>query len=151
MARSVNHDLMNAIPMLRRYAYCLTGSGHVADDLIERALQDIVEMRAPLKGSSVTLSLFKIFNLSCYDAGFLGHLRLVDGDQSLLSRVLDLPIEDRKALLLVRTMGFTDAEAGEILCLPEEDVRRSRHSAGLRLLGSSLPLTTDEQQQGIAS
>ena len=149
MQEQRNHDLLNAIPMLRRYAFCLTGSREAGDGWIERTLQEFIAGRVPLNGSSVTVSLFKAFTRTCSVAGTFSRLRL-DSDcdeRELLAKVLQLPMEQRRALLLVSTMRFTEAETAEILDLSAEEVRRLRIDAS-RSMARSPPLQEQEARVG---
>jgi len=135
MVMRVVDDLLNAIPMLRQYAFHLTGSRETGDDLIEQCLLEILENNVPLNGSSVTISLFKALRATHVFAS-----NFECGNQSRRSaaelphaKIPALPIQQRQALSLVHTLKFTYAETAEILNLRAHQVKRLVSSARILL------------------
>ena len=55
-------DLLDAVPNLRRYAFCIVGRQDEGDALVERVLHNILSDGVQLTGSSCSVCLFKAFN-----------------------------------------------------------------------------------------
>ena len=112
-------QLTEITPALRRYAYSLTGNQQRADDLVqdclERALRKLRFKRASAPSEAERQS----------------HSSEL---QKLMRLILNLPADQRDAIVLIGVEGFTYVEAAHILDVPEGTVmsRLSRARSKLR-------------------
>lgn len=128
-------DLIGTLPNLRRYAFGLMGSRARGDDLIEAFLRELVQTKNPISGSSISMSLFKAFHESRVVSEYSDTSGAIEScrDHDLHARILAIPLADRMALLLVTTIGFSDAQASEILGRPRDWIVSRVCRAGIQL------------------
>ena len=130
-------DLIETIPNLRRYAFCLVGRKDEGDDLVEHVLCAIPTETDRLSGRSCSVAVFKLFNAdqtvgtACRDAASRNAWAV---DDALHAEVLTLPVRLRQALILVRTIGFSHDDTAEIVPCTTDDVRRCVTEAVDRIL-----------------
>lgn len=138
-AREIGEELLRLIPHLRRYGACLTGAQAEGDRLVETCLKSIAADGLRMVGGSIPVSLFKAFHAAqgricpevpcsvCRD----------DSDRMLLTRILELPEPQRQALVLTKTIGFTNPECARILDLSTTDVETLTMTALIRIWSAS--------------
>lgn len=150
--------LLDALPMLRRYARGLVGSSSMGDRLIEQCLCAYCDGHFSVDLTRPALGLFRLFHdhLAKERLRQQPILGLPRRPSDLPVAVLILPQGERVAVLLTRTMGFTYAEAAEIVRLPETEVRRRTLSGMRRLVrltsrGAAPPVTYYGQSASAAS
>lgn len=139
-----NHsdDLLDCIPNLRRYAFCLVGRIDEGDALVEQVLRKLPAVGAVPSGSSCSVGLFKAFNAdrdvdaACRDAAARNCWVITD---ALHGEILALPIRLRKIFILVRTIGFSREETAEIVPCPVTDVVHCLTEAADRILRNTRP------------
>ncbi|PZR00566.1 MAG: RNA polymerase subunit sigma [Cereibacter sphaeroides] len=148
-------DIEAAIPGLRRYAHALVRDRDAADDLVQDCLERAVARRADWRGEGPLKAwLFRIL-LNCHRDQLrrrpdVGHLVTVDdlpfepssaGGQdahmslSEVGTAIDrLPVDQRRALLLVALEGMSVQQAALALEIPEGTLmsRIARARASLR-------------------
>lgn len=133
-------DLIETLPSLRRYAFCLVGRKDEGDALVARFLYDLPTDNNQLSSRSCSVALFKAFNAdrsltaACRDAADRNSWAV---DDALHAEILALPVKPRQALILVRAIGFCHDDAGEIMRRPVEDVARSVAAAVDRIFWGS--------------
>ena len=124
---SLGAEVAAHIPFLRRYARALTGSQATGDAFVQATLEAALadeELASSLKGGRVPL--YRAFN-KVWSSAYLepgedrsGMGRHEAAAQSQLNKITPL---NRQALLLTTVEDFTPAQAGEIMGVPEADVR----------------------------
>lgn len=133
-------DLLESIPNLRRYAFCLVGREDEGDALVEQVLRTLASAGASLNGSSCSVGLFKAFNAdpdvgtACRDAAARNSWVIAD---ALHGEILTLPVRLRQIFILVRTLGFSRDDTAEIVPCPVTDVARYVTEAVDRILRNS--------------
>lgn len=134
-------ELISLVPRLRRFAYGLTGDGHLADDLVQTGCLKAIERWSQYQsGTSLASWLFRILQTTwldeyrtrqrqqtdSWDEGF-DELMGDDGTTLLEARsearavrrlVAELPEDQRAVLMLVAVEGLSYKEAAEVLELP---------------------------------
>jgi CheY-like chemotaxis protein/DNA-directed RNA polymerase specialized sigma24 family protein len=110
-------EIIDQLPSLRRYAAALVGGQERADELVELCLERLLAHQAHLGKRALRLTLFGLFD-RIYDE-WLESAQALDeqpatGD-GLRNSLHALPIEERKALLLVTVERFSHADAAAIL------------------------------------
>lgn len=131
---------------LRRYAYCLTNSQKIADDIVETALVRLVGKGIPLGGGTVSrLNLYREVN-ELISAQFLRKEPQRAAGMSLESRLVALPLHKRQIVVLSSVMGFPIGDVAAILGLPEAVVARARLDAlsALQMPRRSVLIVEDE-------
>ncbi|WP_292933314.1 response regulator [Novosphingobium sp. PASSN1] len=112
-------DLARALPYLRRYARSLTGRQSAGDavvrDLLESSLHDSA-IRAEIRDGAI--ALFRAFT-RLWMAGDVPHPPSGVCEHS--SQIARMPSLPRQALLLHQLEGFSIAQTGAILGLPESE------------------------------
>ena len=150
-------EIEAAIPALRRYARALVRSADAADDLVQDCLERAVARRQSWRGDGPLQAwLFRIL-LNCHRDNLrrqpdAGHLVAVDEAGAETSRpgnqdaslalaevrlAIDrLPVDQRRALLLVVLEGMTMQQAALVLEIPEGTLmsRVGRAREALRLM-----------------
>lgn len=131
---SLNDDMLALTPKLRAYAWVLIRGGCDADDLVQETLMRAWQFRHTfVPGSNLKAWMFRILR-NVYLAGLTGKPKVVadidglfarrlvqEADQEwrlrygeLLGALARLPEQNREALLLVASTGFTYAEAAAV-------------------------------------
>lgn len=123
--------------MLRRYASGFTGSTAIGDRLIEECLCAYCDGEHDVDLTHLHVGLFRLFHDHLANRDF--RERFLRGlpfrPMDLNAALLTLPRDERAAVLLTRTLGFTYAEAGAITRTREGDVRVRVLSGARKLLG----------------
>lgn len=101
---------LELLPLLRQYAYGLTGSRRDGDELVETTLIGLTRTERLRQPTPLLIELLQILHKQWLPE----NLESDDGDD-LHDRVLSLPLQQRQALLLVRTMGFSIEDAARAL------------------------------------
>ena len=125
------NTIEQAFPDVRRYAYCLTGDVGTAHELALACLMRWVQ--EPTVRPYDRVDLFKMFQRLPQ----LDELRVPSRDDScddILDWVLKLPLEQRQALALVVTMGFSYEDAASVLGTDVGGIRKRLARARERLL-----------------
>tara|TARA_R110000868_G_scaffold52075_2_gene164785 strand:- start:582 stop:1103 length:522 start_codon:yes stop_codon:yes gene_type:complete len=148
-------QLTEITPALRRYAYSLTGNQQRADDLVqdclERALRKLRFKRASAPLRPWLFRMMRNIHIDTWRKGRreIDHLILDEMGQEpseaerqshsselqkLMRLILNLPADQRDAIVLIGVEGFTYVEAAHILDVPEGTVmsRLSRARSKLR-------------------
>jgi CheY-like chemotaxis protein/DNA-directed RNA polymerase specialized sigma24 family protein len=128
-------EIIDQLPDLRRYAAALVGDQAHADTLIELCLERLLAEQERLSGQRLRLALFALFDV-VHDEW----LRTVatpeataDTADALHRSLHHLPLEERKALLLLTVVHFTHREAAQVLRAAPEIVLRRVLAARERL------------------
>lgn len=130
----LNEEMLALAPKLRAYAWVLTRGTCDADDLVQETLMRAWQFRHTFRpGSNLKAWLFQI-QRNAYLAGLSGKLNVVSDADGLFTRRLAqeadqewrvrfgevlaalarLPEQNREALLLVASSGFTYDEAAHV-------------------------------------
>lgn len=163
MADRYQH-LIAALPYLRQYVFCITGSREQGDAIIADWLAALVEAEVDFAPDSAVRETFIRFHRHCgreldgrrpangHAAGtaFPAALRQPEAD-GLHRRVQALPLRERQVLALCVVAGFSAAEAAEILDIQPHFVRRLLHRAenGLMRSRQTALVIEDEALQGM--
>lgn len=134
VSKSLRDELLAALPRLRAFARSLTGNIDTADDLVQETMTKAwAKFHSFEEGTNLDAWLFTILRNQFYSdlrkkkrevadaSGSLsaqlaerpqqhGHLEMVDFKRALM----ELPEEQREALLLVGALGFPYEEAAEV-------------------------------------
>ncbi|MAT96176.1 MAG: hypothetical protein CL608_03460 [Anaerolineaceae bacterium] len=143
-------DLLDAVPNLRRYAFCIVGRQDEGDALVERVLHNILSDGVQLTGSSCSVCLFKAFNTdrsvntACRNAAKRNSWTVEDG---LHGEILSLPVRLRQILILVRTIGFSREATAEIVACPTADIAVCLNGAVDRMLQNARPHQARRRQR----
>lgn len=125
---SLGAEVAAHLPFLRRYARALTGSQTTGDAFVQATLEAALadeELASSLKGGRVPLyrAFNKVWSSAYMEAGpedeALGQHESAARDQ--LRKITPV---NRQALLLTTVEDFSPADAGEIMDIPEADVRQ---------------------------
>jgi CheY-like chemotaxis protein len=109
-------EIIDLLPSLRRYAHALVGAPARADGLVELCLERLLAEQAHLSGRALRLTLFALFDLIHDETLRAGVAEAEVAPSDRLEHSLsDLPLEERKALLLVTVERFSQSEAAAIL------------------------------------
>ena len=118
------HEVIRALPGLRRYACALTGSMQSGDAYICVALEALIEepWRLPPE-SEVKSELYGLFHRALQICNFqeLSSLGAPEAHSDLHQRILQLSLVSRKLLLLVDLEDFPVDHAAELLRLSESE------------------------------
>ena len=136
-----------ALPELRRYAYCLTGDLYVADDLALACLMRWA--KRPTGKSCDRIALFKLFHMLPQLAELPARARSELQDE-ILERVLKLPLQERQVLILVVTMRFRYEDVAVILDTDVAEIRRLLARAREKLLDVPLRALVIEDETLVA-
>jgi DNA-directed RNA polymerase specialized sigma24 family protein len=134
-------EVLSALPSLRRYARALTGERRRGDEYIRVALETLSQEPWRLgPDDDVKVQLYKLFHdvlgaLSMFDPDASDGTDASDPYQRLKRDLLDLPLLNRKLLLLVALERFSLAEAARIVELPAHDVASRVAHARVQLKG----------------
>ncbi|MCB1851195.1 MAG: sigma-70 family RNA polymerase sigma factor [Gammaproteobacteria bacterium] len=155
-----DHQLLEHIPRLRRYARALTGDAVRADDLVQDTLERAWrKQRLWQRGSNLRAWLFTVMhNVHANQQRAAAHGEEVDymalnlagpdssveesvGVRDLLRGIAQLPLEMREVLLLVGLEQFSYKEAAKMLNIPLGTVmsRLSRARERLRAWQEARP------------
>lgn len=135
----MHSELMALMPMVRRYAYALTGSGSDADDLLQNTMERVLTRGVP---NEATLSKWvfrvcrnlwiddyrarKVRNIASHDPELID-TQIVDGEKAILAQIslqevnvamATLSDEQRAILALVALQGLSYKEVAETLSIP---------------------------------
>ncbi len=122
----LGENVANYLPLLRRYARALTGAQSTGDAFVRQTLEAALsdpDLKASLSDGRV--ALYRAFNTVWSGTG------LEAVDQGPDSTYHELAVQDRlrsvtplarQALLLTTLEDFTNAEAGQILGLSEDEI-----------------------------
>ncbi|WAJ70484.1 RNA polymerase sigma factor [Catenovulum adriaticum] len=132
-------DLIRLIPMIRRFAFSLTGNQHDADDLLQNTVERLLDKGVP---DDVMLEkwMFKVCRNIWIDeyrarkvrqnavfSEVLTEYQIVDGEAEQTSQIslnelnqaMDiLPDEQRSIISLVALQGFSYKDVAETLAIP---------------------------------
>ncbi len=110
-------EIIDQLPSLRRYAAAIVGHRAHADSLVELCLERLLANQARLTGPDLRLALFALFDLIHREwlLADPGGDATVDTADSLHNSLRDLPLDERKALLLVTVERFTLRDIAVIL------------------------------------
>lgn len=160
---ALRKELTDVLPPLRRFAYSLTGSRADADDLLQSAVERILERGAPADADVQKWSFRVARNIwideirsrrvrsTAVSEGRIDTVDRIDGERIVMGSIsfaevnramAALPDDQRAALALVAIEGLSYAEAAETLEVPIGTVmsRISRARAALAgLLRSEQP------------
>ncbi len=164
-APEFRHQLLGAIPGLRAFGIALVGSSERADDLVQETLTKAWAHQSDFElGTNLKAWLFTILRNEFYsqmrrkrrevedvDAKYSsqlavlpeqhGHLDMVD----MRAALNQLPNDQREALLLVATSGFSYEETAEICNVAVGTIKSRVNRARLRLSG----ILGLEQEEGL--
>ncbi len=131
--------IVDALPSLRRYACALVGDRRTGDQYIRIALEMLSQEPWRIQPSDdVKFELYKAFH-DALDVRFIfASDPSEDGDDADPYRgvkrgLLDLPLVNRKLLLLVTVEGFSLKRAAELLRLPEREAKSRLARARMEL------------------
>ena len=124
---SIGAEVATHLPFLRRYARALTGSQQTGDAFVHQTLEAALaddELADSLKGGRVPLyrAFNRIWSSAYMEVGESGgdHSDHESAAQDQLRRITPV---NRQALLLTTVEDFSNAEAGQIMGVGEDDVR----------------------------
>lgn len=162
----MHQELTRLAPMLRRFAYSLTGSAADADDLLQNTLERLLEKGLP-EGIEPAKWAFRVCRNLWIDEYRARKVRqknvyslddteepAVDGEQAIhdqieLSQVdaamNQLPDEQRSIVALVAVQGMSYKEVAETLNIPTGTVM-SRLARARVALASLLNISTPSQK-----
>jgi CheY-like chemotaxis protein len=127
-------EIIDLLPSLRRYALALVGDQGRADALVEVCLERLLAEQAHVSGRALRLTLFALFDLIHDETLHADRPEAaVAAGGSLAHSLHDLPLEERKALLLVTVEHFSQSDAGAILRVPAPVIARRVLAARERL------------------
>jgi DNA-directed RNA polymerase specialized sigma24 family protein/CheY-like chemotaxis protein len=137
---SLASDLERLLPELRRYAFELTGTTRIGDDLVEACMRAAAEGPDRLDRLQLRRSLYRLFHEvnPRIPIGTTEEPRLPVMQDRLLNYLLGLPLPDRAILALHATSGFSQDAIADILDLPLERVCTLLTSTRQRLAGAEL-------------
>ena len=145
--------LVQALPHLRQYMYCITGSRDYGDDVIKQWLTALSGGGDLPVDDATPVEIFALFH--AHAPNHLDRQKLTDGrspeEEGLHARVLALPVRERQILVLRAVLDFDQEEVSEILDIPERFVRRFLHRAenSLKRSHHTALVMEDEALQGI--
>ncbi len=135
----MKQKIITMLPMIRRFAYSLTGNHHDADDLVQNTIERLLTKETP-EDVDLTKWMFRICRNVWIDEFRSQKVRqnatqrpelqqnqVVDGEQDILSQLTlqqvnnamdKLPDEQRSILCLVAMQGLTYQETAETLSIP---------------------------------
>jgi RNA polymerase sigma factor (sigma-70 family) len=135
----MKQKIITMLPMIRRFAYSLTGNHFDADDLVQNTIERLLTKKIP-DDVDLTKWMFRICRNVWIDEFRSQKVRenatqrpelqqnqVVDGEQDVLSQLslqqvnnaMDkLPDEQRSILCLVAMQGLTYQETAETLSIP---------------------------------
>lgn len=124
---STPKDILKHLPYLRRYARALVGSQERGDQYMRVFLEAILaDPQRITPDGDLRLQAFAIFHDVCTLLGSTpddGAAEPLEGLIPIETRLSQLPAVQRQVLLLVSLEGFSFADVGFILHLPEAEVR----------------------------
>lgn len=145
--------LLEALPRLRQYVFCVTGSREYSDDIIKDWLLSLPPGAEAEAAAACVRDAFILFHR--HGDRQLDRQRLTNGrspeEEGLHARVLALPVRERQVLLLSVVIGFAQDEVAAILDIQPRFVRRLLHRAenGLKRTRHTALVIEDEALQGI--
>src|SRR5271166_1235087 len=110
--------VMEVVPRLRRYGRLLTGSREVADDYTQVCLERLLQTPCSVDRATLALDMFETLHRVITDAEIGLDTAIPPRASRLEQELLGLPVDQRKAVLLVNVEGFAHAEAAHILGRP---------------------------------
>jgi RNA polymerase sigma-70 factor (ECF subfamily) len=163
MARDLRVELVEMMPRLRRFAVALTRSLVDADDLVqtacERALSRGEQLRSETKIGAwmymimrnLWIDEIRVRRSHQYDQVEIAHAVMGDDGEALMERsnalaavrraLLELPMQQRVALILICVEGMSYKETAEILAIPIGTVT-SRVARGRQALHKQLTISS---------
>ncbi len=133
-------DIIDELPGLRRYAAVLVGDVGRADELVEICLERLLAEQAQLTGRHLRLMLFALFDRVFEEARRTAPMpddvsrnRDHHAAGALDTSLRGLPLEERKALLLVALEGLSQGDAAAILGVSSPVIARHVLKARERL------------------
>ena len=139
--------VLDAVPRLRRYTRLLTGSRDVADDYAHVCLERFARMAGEVDRASIPVEMLRTLHRTVSDA----EIRLdtaIEPDMPRLERaLLALPVDQRKAALLVHVENLSRREAARITGQSVVELSRSLAAARSTLrrdLSASVFIIEDE-------
>lgn len=127
------HDLLAAMPHLRRYAAVLTGDEREADGLVVETLERAAEASLSEAGAKLQTRLFALMHqlhggrAAAQREPATAHatavaVRVTEKSSGLLARFRELPTEEREILLLVAVERMRYEEIAALLHVPVSTV-----------------------------
>ena len=151
------HDLLAAMPRLRRYAAVLTGDEHEADGLVMETLERAREASLPASaGAKLQTRLFALMHQlhgdrvavqrehAAADAAAVA-ASVSEKSSGLLTRFRTLPTDEREMLLLVAVERMRYEEIAALLRVPVLTVIARLKRARDSMRGADIGLERDEQ------
>ncbi len=139
----LNHELETLLPMLRRFAYSLTGSMSDADDLLQSTIERILQKSVP-EGADVTKWAFRVcrniwiddyraqkVRREAHKQPELSAEQVVDGEREVTNVIAlaqvneamnQLPDDQRSILSLVALQGMSYKDVAAMLDIPKGTV-----------------------------
>jgi DNA-directed RNA polymerase specialized sigma24 family protein len=122
------------LPYLRRYARALTGSQMAGDAYVAATLETLVsEPETITQGGNIKVELFGIFTRIWNSLSVNGKSEQIQRDLPAEVRIGQITPLPRQAFLLSCLEGFSEEEAGAILGVDTETVRKLVDEAGREL------------------
>jgi len=127
---SLDQEVVEQLPSLRRYACALTGNRQIGDEYVRAALAALAEEPWRIgAGDDVKPQLFRLFHhvvdaLHVRVPAALNDAVEAGPYQSIKQEVLDLPLLSRKLLLLVTVERFPLERAASVLGMPIREAER---------------------------
>lgn len=120
------------LPFLRRYAWTLSGTQDIGDQLAYETLEAITQDRSAIDTSrSVRAGLYQVFHRIWVDAG-----RMINAPSSAAEHLSGVQTDSREAFLLSALEGFSVEEIGFILGRTDEHFAQLLQDSTLHLQGS---------------
>jgi CheY-like chemotaxis protein len=118
-------EFIDCLPHLRRYAFCLTGSRELGDDLIEYWVKDLIAWGEDSIFRQPMVEILSHFHRRAPTPADLEDVgEGLPKPTDVHSRLLALPLAQRQAMILHLTMGMEVSEVAKILGWPERHVLR---------------------------
>ena len=149
-------ELMTLVPMIRRFAYSLTGSPHDADDLLQNTIERVLSRGVP-DNVELTKWVFRVCRniwIDDYRARKVRHNaaqsedltadQFVDGEKIIYNQITlgevnvameKLPEDQRSILSLIAVQGMSYKEVAETLSIPIGTVMSRLARARVALCG----------------
>lgn len=139
--------VLDTVPRLRRYTRLLTGSREVADDYTHVSLERLARKSGTLYRAHVPIDMFHTFHRVISDVEIKLDTTIM-ADMSRLERsLLALPVDQRKAVLLIHVENFAPRDAAYIAGQSSAEFSRALaagRSALRRDLSASVFIIEDE-------
>jgi DNA-directed RNA polymerase specialized sigma24 family protein/CheY-like chemotaxis protein len=106
--------VLDVVPRLRRYARLLAGSREVADDYVQVCLERLLQTPRSLDRNRIALDMFGTLHRVISDDEIRLDTTIPPRASRLEQELLGLPVDQRRAVLLVNVEDFSHAEAARI-------------------------------------